>query len=245
MEFIEKTNVKGREVETWRKPARTGAICLGYGPEKTLYKCLERFTEEGFKGPKLLLDLSYPGNSPLKFEGWESIKIKNQGTSKNWETGWTMLKKPQKLIGVEPDEIPMPGWTKAALRLLDSRDVGLVTCTMDVHHTTHIPNFKPETQRFGTVEYVEFPLGWPTPWPCSVMSDRILRHGLTNRGLYGDLEPMTQKKCYELGLKVCHLLDFKAEHVTGEPNYEAWKVRMGDGTIKETFEEWLQIGNKT
>lgn len=244
MRFESRTNIKGKEVETWRKPARTGAICLGYGPEKTLYKCLELFEGEGFKGPKLLLDLSYPGNSPLKFEGWEVIKIKNLGTSKNIDVGWTMLRKPQKLICVEPDELPAYGWSKAALRLLDDPEVGLVTCTMDVHHDTFIPMFKPETQRYAAIEYVQFPLGSATPFPCTVISDRLLIHGLSNRGLYGDLEPQTQKKCYDLGIKVCHLLDFRAEHVTGEANYEAWKVRQGDGTIKETYEEWLQAGNK-
>lgn len=232
-------------METWRIPSRTGAICLGYGPQKTLYKCLERFEQEGFKGPKLLLDLSYPGNSALKFEGWETIKIKNQGTAKNIDVGWTMLKKPSKLIGVEPDELPEKGWTKAALRLLDDSSVGLVVCTMDVHHDTHIPNLKPQYDNYSGIDYVQFPLGYATPWPCSVFSERLLRHGLSNRGLYGELEPQTQKKCFELGLKVAHLLDYRATHITGEENYEAWKVRMGDGTIKETYEEWLQTRNKT
>ena len=244
MQFVDKKIVKGKEVETWRIPARTGAICLGYGPQKTLYKCLEKFEGEGFKGPKLLLDLSYPGNSPLKFDGWEAIKIKNLGTSKNIEVGWVMLKRPSKLICVEPDELPSQGWTKAALKLLDAHDVACAICTMDVHHEQHIPRFKPETQNYNGVEYVQFPLGYATPWPCGVYSDRLLVHGLSNRGFYGELEPQTQKKCYELGLKAAHMLDYKCQHLTGEDTYEAWKIRMGDGTITETYEEWIN-GKKT
>jgi hypothetical protein len=240
MKFDSKITVRGKEVETWRAPSRSGAICLGFNPESNIYKCLERFAEEGFKGPKLLLDLSFPGNAPLKFDGWETIKIKNQGTAKNWDIGWKLLKCPEKLVGVEPDEFGPHGWVKAALRVLDDPSVSIATLTMSTHHPKFIEHFGLSSKFINGIECVEFPLGSPTPWPMSAMSHRILKHGLDAYDFYGALEPLTQQKVYKMGQRVVHLKEYSVEHLRGTNEYEEWKRSSGDKETKETFKEWLQ-----
>lgn len=242
MKFVGSTVVKGKEVQTFKKinHKSVAALCLGYREEDSIYKCLEAFDMEGFKGPKLLLDLGFPGNSPLKFKGWDVERVRNQGTAKNWDVGYAMLKCPNKVVGVEPDELPDFGWSKAVLKVLDDPTVALATLCMKTHHPKYIEHFNLQIKNINGVNCVEFPLGSPTPWPASAISSRILKHGMDAYEFYGSLESLTQNKIYKLGQRVVHLVDFNVERLRGCESYERWKELSGDNQIKEPYEIWLK-----
>lgn len=240
MKFERSITHNGGNVDVWRKTPTAGALCLGYGPEKNIYRCLEAFQGEKFTQEKILLDLGYPGNKPLEFQDWTTVRVKNQGTGKNWMVGWKMLKCPSKVIGVEPDELPERGWSKAALKVLDDPSIGLATCVMGVHRTTFIPTLQPNYSVVNGVELAEFPRDKPTPWPISGISARLITHGMECNGFYGALEPIMRAKAEKLGLKIVHMTEFLSEHLVGEASYERWKILSGDNTIHDSYEVWLE-----
>lgn len=239
MKFQSRDVIKGKQVETWFAIPTQAALCLGYAPEAQIYRCLEWFKAEKFSGQKLLMDLGFPGNRLLKFEGWETVRVKNQGTAKNWMVGWRILKCPDKVVGVEPDELPSLGWVRAALAVLRDPTIGYVACTMTSHHPKYIEHFQTPIFDINGVSCVEFPIGSPTPWPCGVFHARLLKHGMECNEFYGALEPIMQEKAYKLGLRTLHMIDYSVQHLTGSMVYETWKALSADNATKKSFEEWL------
>lgn len=215
------------------------AVMLGYNPSRLIYRALEHFEAEDFRGPKLLLDLGFPGNQPLAYDGWTVVPHINLGTARNWMSAWRILGCPEKLIGVEPDELPSKGWVRAALDVLNASDIGYVSMFQkDLHAKMYMPLHKPEIELVNDVRVVEFKQ--PVGWPCGAFHRRYLTHGLESSKLYGNLEPMNLKKLNQFGLRAVHMVDFEAIHLKEDPYYETWKTLSGDHKTQETFEKWLQ-----
>lgn len=222
----------------------TSSVCLGYNPEANIKTALEAFENEGIKGKKLFLDLGFPGNGEMAFVeklGWERLKAPNKGTAENWTTAWEYLGQPLKLIGVEPDEVPSKGWYRAIEDVLDDPSVGVAsTFHITIHDEVAMPLLKPPIIEIKGHRCVEFPEGWPTPWPAIGVHKRLIKCGLKSRGFYGELERMTKEWCKTLGLRVVHLMDYKTEHLTCDERYEKWKVLSNDKTYNKSYEEFIK-----